>query len=71
VVNSNLPSVTVVRSVYTGPFEGLAQAWPALQKWVRENGHGENGKFWEAYLNNPDEVKDPKDYKTELNWIVG
>lgn len=71
VINSKLPAVKVVRSVYTGPYEGLAQAWPALQKWVRENGHGENGKFWEAYLTNPDEVKDPKDYKTELNWIVG
>lgn len=71
VINSKLPAVKVVRSVYTGPYEGLSQAWPALQKWVRENGHGENGKFWESYLNNPEEVKDPKDYKTELNWIVG
>ena len=71
VVNSKLPAVKVVRSVYQGPYEGLAQAWPALQKWVRENEHGETGRFWECYLNNPDEVKDPKDYRTELNWIVG
>ena len=71
VVNSRLPAVQVVRSVYQGPYEGLAQAWPALQKWVRENGHGETGKFWECYLTNPDEVADPKDYRTELNWIVG
>ena len=71
VVNSLLPAVKVVRSVYQGPYEGLAQAWPALQNWVRANGHGETGKFWESYLNNPDEVKDPKDYRTELNWIVG
>lgn len=71
VVNSKLPAVKVVRSVYQGPYEGLAQAWPALQNWVRANGHGETGKFWESYLNNPDEVKDPKDYRTELNWIVG
>ncbi|MBP6391308.1 MAG: hypothetical protein KA352_10475, partial [Flavobacteriales bacterium] len=34
VINSKLPSVKVVRSVYQGPYEGLAQAWPALQKWV-------------------------------------
>jgi effector-binding domain-containing protein len=71
VINSQLPAVNVVRSVYTGPYDGLAQAWPALQKWVRENGHGETGKFWESYLTNPDEVKDPKEYRTELNWIVG
>lgn len=71
VINSKLPAVTVVRSVYQGPYEGLAQAWPALQEWVRKSGHGENGRFWEAYLTNPDEVKDPKNYRTELNWIVG
>ncbi|MBL7937965.1 MAG: GyrI-like domain-containing protein [Flavobacteriales bacterium] len=71
VVNSKLPAAKVVRSVYQGPYEGLAQAWPALQKWVRANGHGETGKFWESYLNNPNEVKDPKEYRTELNWIVG
>ncbi len=71
VINSKLPAVKVVRSVYQGPYEGLAQAWPALQKWVREKGHGESGNFWESYLNNPDEVKDPSEYRTELNWIVG
>lgn len=70
VINSKLPAVKVVRSVYQGPYEGLAQAWPALQKWVRANGHGETGRFWESYLNNPNEVEDPKDYRTELNWIV-
>lgn len=70
VINSKLPAVKVVRSVYQGPYEGLAQAWPALQKWVRENGHGETGKFWESYLNNPDEVKSPSECRTELNWIV-
>lgn len=70
VINSKLPAVKVVRSVYQGPYDGLAQAWAAVQDWVREKGHGETGKFWESYLNNPDEVKDPKDYRTELNWIV-
>lgn len=70
VKNSKLPAVKVVRSVYQGPYEGLAQAWPALQKWVRENGHGETGMFWESYLNNPSEVKSASEYRTELNWIV-
>ncbi len=70
VINSKLPAVKVVRSVYQGPYEGLAQVWPALQKWVRENGHGETGKFWESYLNNPSEVKSASEYRTELNWIV-
>lgn len=71
VINSALPAVTVVRSVYQGPYEGLAQAWPELQSWVHAHGHGATGQFWETYLSNPEEVKDPKQYRTELNWIVG
>lgn len=70
VINSQLPAVELVRSVYKGPYDGLAQAWTAVQDWVRQHGHGATGKFWESYLDNPDEVKDPKDYRTELNWIV-
>ena len=71
VINGKLPAVKVVRSVHQGPYDNLGQAWGALQKWVREQGYGETGRFWESYLNNPDEVKDPKDYLTELNWIIG
>jgi effector-binding domain-containing protein len=71
VVNSTLPAVQVVRAVYQGPYEGLAQGWGALQSWVREQKIGETGRFWESYLNNPNEVKSPSDYRTELNWIVG
>lgn len=70
-INGKLPAVKVVRSVHQGPYDNLGQAWGALQKWVREQGYGETGRFWESYLNNPDEVKDPKDYLTELNWIIG
>ncbi len=70
VINSKLPAVKVVRSVYQGPYDGLGTAWGAVQQWVRENGHGETGRFWESYLNNPDEVKDARDYRTELNWII-
>lgn len=69
--NSVLPSWRVARCVYQGPYEGLAQAWTALQQWVRENGHGESGRFWESYLNNPNEVKSPSEYRTELNWVIG
>jgi effector-binding domain-containing protein len=70
VVNGQLPAERVARAVYQGPYEGLAQAWPALRKWVQEQGHGEMGRFWESYLNNPNEVKSPDEYRTELNWVI-
>ncbi len=71
VVNSKLPAVKVVRSVYQGPYEQLGKAWGTLEQWVRGKQLNETGRFWESYLNNPTEVKDPKDYLTELNWIIG
>ncbi len=71
VKNGKLPAERVVRSVYQGPYEGLSQAWPQLQDWVRQQGYPETGRFFERYLNNPDEVVDPKDYRTELNWVIG
>lgn len=70
VISSELPAVRVARSVYHGPYEGLPQAWPALQKWVHENGLGGTGRFWECYLNNPNEVNSPSEYRTELNLVV-
>lgn len=71
VKNSALPAAKVVRAMYQGPYERLGDAWRALQEWVREQKLPETGRFFECYLNNPDEVKDPKDYRTELNWVLG
>ena len=71
VKNSILPAVKVARAVYQGPYEHLGEAWGELQRWVRERKLAESGRFYECYLNNPDEVKDPKDYRTELNWVIG
>lgn len=70
VTNSKLPAAKVARAVYQGPYDNLGKAWGALEQWVRQNGHGGTGRFWERYLNNPDEVKDPREYRTELNWIL-
>ena len=70
VKNSTLPSVKVACAVYQGPYEGLSEAWGAMQRWVREKKLPETGRFFERYLTNPDEVKDPKDYRTELNWVI-
>ena len=71
VVNGILPAEKVARTVYVGPYEGLAEAWRNHDASVRGQKLSGTGRFWECYLNNPAEVKDPKDYRTELNWVVG
>jgi effector-binding domain-containing protein len=70
VKNSALPTVKVARCVYQGPYERLSDAWGELQAWVREQKLPETGRFFERYLNDPEEVKDPLLYRTELNWIL-
>jgi effector-binding domain-containing protein len=65
-----LPTVKVARCVYQGPYERLSDAWGELQAWVREQKLPETGRFFERYLNDPEEVKDPLLYRTELNWIL-
>lgn len=71
VLHGTLPGEKVVRSVYQGPYEQMGEAWTELQTWVRERKFAETGRFWESYLNNPEEVNDPKEYRTELNWVIG
>ena len=70
VVSGMLPGEKVIRSVYQGPYEQMGEAWTELQTWVRDRKLAETGRFWESYLNNPEEVKDPKEYRTELNWVI-
>ncbi len=70
VVNGTLPAEKVVRSIYQGPYEQLGAAWGELERWVSEQKLVGSGRFWEAYLSNPEEVKDAKEYRTELNWVI-
>jgi effector-binding domain-containing protein len=70
VKSGSLPAERVARCIYQGPYERLSEAWPKLQEWVREQDLPETGRFFERYLNNPDEVQDPLQYHTELNWIL-
>lgn len=71
VMNGTLPSEMVARSVYQGSYEGLGAAWGELDRWISEQGHSLTGRFWECYLSNPAEVNDPKEYRTELNCVIG
>ena len=70
VVNGTLPAEKVVRAVYQGPYEALGSAWGELQAWVLDRKIAGTGRFWERYLNNPDEVNGPDEYRTELNWVL-
>lgn len=62
-----LPGGRIARTVYSGGYEGLGEAWGALFGWAAANGLEPTGEMWEVYLNMPTPDGDPSDNRTELN----
>ena len=62
-----LPAAKVVRTVYSGPYEGLPAAWVEFTKWIKANGHEQGDELWELYSVGPQSTPDPAGWRTELN----
>ncbi len=54
-----LPGGPVARVVYRGPYQGVREAYDALDRSVRESGDHVADAPWEAYLDEP-EVPEPR-----------
>ncbi len=67
VVAGELPSATVARTVYHGPYDGLHTAWGEFDAWVRAEGHEPAQDLWECYVSGPESSPDPANWRTELN----
>lgn len=68
VIRELLPAGPAASTVHCGLYDGLQDAYAALEKWISENGREASGAPWEVYLNDPGEFPDPKDWKTEVFW---
>lgn len=66
VVGGHLPAVTAARSIYRGPYEGLAAAWPELDQWIVSQGRTPGPSLRETYLVDPGTTPDPTKWQTEL-----
>ena len=64
---SQLPAATLARTVYQGPYEGLAAAWGEFGKWMTSEGHKPATDLWERYVAGPESSPDPATWRTELN----
>lgn len=67
VETGDLPSRTVARAIYHGPYEGLGAAWGEFHTCIEANGHTPAADLWECYLSGPDSSPDPANWRTELN----
>jgi effector-binding domain-containing protein len=62
-----LAAARVARTVYHGPYQGLAAAWGEFRAWIEANGHTPRVDLWECYLVGPESTDDPAAWRTELN----
>lgn len=58
--------MTVVRTLYHGPYEGLAGAWGEYHAWTTAEGHLLREDLFEGYLAGPESGPDPAGWRTEL-----
>jgi effector-binding domain-containing protein len=61
-----LPAALVARTVYHGPYEGLASAWSEFNAWIAAEGHTPGPEHLECYVAGPESGPDPAAWSTEL-----
>ena len=66
IATRELPASSVVETVHSGPYEGLAQAYVALDTWIAEHGFEVAGPVAERYLDGPGTGVAPSSYRTVI-----
>jgi effector-binding domain-containing protein len=64
-----VPGGAVACTMHTGPYDGIGEAYAALQTWMAANGRQPGGPAREVYLNEPGAVPDGE-LLTEICWTL-
>lgn len=64
---SVFPRRRVAQALYSGPYEGLAGAWPELNDWIANNNLRTANELIEVYRVGPESKLDSSRWQTELN----
>lgn len=64
------PTTTVAWTVHRGPYDEVGPAYHTLTGWIQEHGHEIAGPTREVYLTDPQQVSDPADYVTEVQFPI-
>ena len=68
---SELPGGMAAVTVHLGTYEKLPGAYGRLHDWIHEQGLDEGPGPWESYVDDPEEVDDPSQLRTEVVWPLG
>ena len=66
VQNGERRAARVARTISSGPYDGLGEAWGAFLAWLARNGHTPQTDLWEIYQCGPESGNDPSAWRTEL-----
>lgn len=61
-----IPELHAARTIYRGPYEGLAAAWGEFDAWIRSSGFTPAPDLYECYEAGPESSPDPSQWRTEL-----
>jgi effector-binding domain-containing protein len=66
--SSDLPGGEAAVTMHVGPYDGLTRTYERLHDWIHAQGRDEGPGPWESYLDDPAEVDDPAELRTEVTW---
>lgn len=68
---SSLPDGSVASTIYRGTYDGLPAIYDQLHDWIHAAGHEEGAGPWEAYIDDPGDMSDMSNVRTEICWPLG
>ncbi|HEY8179593.1 MAG TPA: GyrI-like domain-containing protein [Candidatus Limnocylindria bacterium] len=69
--SSELPGGEAAVLVHRGSYDGLSGSYDKLHEWIHAQGRDEGPGPWESYVDDPSEVEDQSQLRTEVVWLLG